>query len=134
MPAERLVTSPKCLQKPAQIKSQTSIKPVWTFECEDEVRGGAIVQDGTLYVPSYDHNLYALDAGNGTFIWKYATQGGLPGKPAITETNYYVGSEDKSGCMPYPAGLAAGYGSMTDDGPFRGFAGDRTGPCLHRFG
>ena len=75
-------------------KGPTSIKPVWTFECEDEIRGGVLVQDGMLFVPSYDHNLYALDAANGNFRWKYATQGGLPRKPAVYDTNIFVGSED----------------------------------------
>ena len=74
--------------------SQSTVKPVWTFECEDEIRGGVVVQDGILFVPSYDHNLYALEAGSGKFLWKYATQGGLPRKPAVYDNNIYVGSED----------------------------------------
>ena len=71
------------------------VKPLWVFECEDELRGSACYQDGALYIGCYDNNLYALDAANGKFKWKYPTDGGIPGKPAIYENNVYFGSEDK---------------------------------------
>lgn len=70
------------------------VKPLWAFECEDEVRGSATYHDGSLYVGCYDNNLYALDASNGQFKWKYATDGGIPGKPVVFEGNVYFGSED----------------------------------------
>ncbi len=72
-----------------------SIKPIWVFECEDEVRGTATYHEGVIYVGAYDHNLYALNAATGDFIWKYATDGGIVGKPAIFEKNIYIGSEDE---------------------------------------
>ncbi|MEK6223176.1 MAG: PQQ-binding-like beta-propeller repeat protein, partial [Chloroflexota bacterium] len=79
----------------ASVSSQTrGIKPLWTFECEDEIRGTPLYNNGTLYVGCYDNNLYALDASNGEFRWKYAAEGGLPGKPAIFDNNVYFGSED----------------------------------------
>ncbi len=71
-----------------------SIKPLWTFECEDEIRGSATYHQGRVYVGSYDHNLYALDAATGEFVWKYATDGGVVSRPAIYEGNIYFGSED----------------------------------------
>lgn len=70
------------------------VKPLWTFECEDEVRGTPLFYNSNLYVPCYDNNLYALDASNGNFLWKYATEGGLPGKPAVYENSLFIGSED----------------------------------------
>lgn len=70
------------------------VKSLWTFECEDEVRGSPLYHDGGLFVGCYDNNLYALDASNGEFRWKYATDGGLPGKPAYYDNNIYLGSED----------------------------------------
>ncbi|RME87139.1 MAG: protein kinase [Anaerolineae bacterium] len=71
-----------------------NIKPLWTFECEDEIRGSATYHQGRIYIGSYDHNLYALDAATGEFIWKYATDGGVVSRPAIYEDNIYFGSED----------------------------------------
>jgi outer membrane protein assembly factor BamB/tRNA A-37 threonylcarbamoyl transferase component Bud32 len=72
-----------------------SVKPLWTFKCEDEIRGSVTFENGKIYCGSYDHNLYALDASDGSFIWKFPTYGGIVGKPAIFENNIYIGSEDK---------------------------------------
>lgn len=70
------------------------IKPVWTFRCEDEIRGTPAYGDRVVYVGSYDNNLYALEATRGDFIWKYATDGGIVSKPALHENNVFFGSED----------------------------------------
>jgi outer membrane protein assembly factor BamB len=71
------------------------VKPLWIFGCEDELRASAAYHDGTLYIGCYDNNLYALDAANGQFKWKYPTDGGIPSKPAVYDGNIYFGSEDK---------------------------------------
>ncbi len=70
------------------------VKPLWTFKCEDEIRGTPNIHEGVLFIGSYDNNLYALDASNGEFSWKYATDGGIPGRPAIYDGNIFFGSED----------------------------------------
>ncbi len=78
------------------VKSTENIKPLWEFSCEDEIRGGGIIdEEGTLYIGSYDHNMYALDAEKGRFIWKYATEGGVVSRPALWENNLYFGSQDQ---------------------------------------
>lgn len=74
--------------------SREAIKPVWSFRCEDEIRGTPLCQDGILYAGSYDNNLYALDAANGQFLWKYPTDGAIVGKPTYYEGNLYFGSRD----------------------------------------
>lgn len=71
------------------------VKPLWTFKCEDEVRGTPAISQGSLFVGSYDHNLYALDAGEGKFQWKYPADGGIVSRPAIVDGNIFIGSEDK---------------------------------------
>jgi outer membrane protein assembly factor BamB/tRNA A-37 threonylcarbamoyl transferase component Bud32 len=71
------------------------IKPVWTFTCEDEIRGSPLCANGVVYVGSYDNNLYALGSSTGQFIWKYATDGGIVSRPAIFESNLCFGSEDR---------------------------------------
>jgi serine/threonine protein kinase len=71
------------------------IKPLWVFECEDEVRATPTYHNGSLFVGSYDNNLYAIDAANGEFLWKYPTEGGIVSKPAVMDDNLYFGSEDK---------------------------------------
>jgi outer membrane protein assembly factor BamB len=71
------------------------IKPLWKFQCEDEVRGTPAIAQGSLYIGSYDNNLYALDAAEGKFQWKYPTDGGIVSRPMIVDGNIYIGSEDK---------------------------------------
>jgi outer membrane protein assembly factor BamB len=76
------------------VSAKSGIKPIWVFECEDEIRGTPNYHQGVLYVGCYDNNLYALDAANGEFRWKYPTDGGLPGRPAVMDNTVFVGSED----------------------------------------
>ncbi len=77
------------------LSSQTgAIKPVWAFQCEDEIRGTPLFFNGSIYIGCYDNNLYALNATNGEFQWKYAADGGIVTKPAAFEGNIYFGSED----------------------------------------
>jgi outer membrane protein assembly factor BamB len=71
------------------------IKPLWKFKCEDEIRGTPAISEGSLYIGSYDHNLYSLDAADGKFQWKYPTEGGIVSRPAVADGNIYIGSEDK---------------------------------------
>lgn len=71
------------------------VHAVWSFACEDEIRGSPIVHEGILCVGSYDHNLYGLDAASGQFLWKYPTDGGLTGQPAIWQDTVLIGSEDR---------------------------------------
>ena len=73
----------------------SGIKPLWSFKTEDEIRGTPTISQGSLYIGSYDNNLYALDAADGKFQWKYPTDGGIVSRPALVDGNIYVGSEDK---------------------------------------
>jgi serine/threonine protein kinase len=73
----------------------SSIKPIWSFKCEDEVRGTPLVHQGVVYIGCYDNNLYALNAGDGKFQWKYPTDGGVVSRPAIYEGNVFFGSKDQ---------------------------------------
>lgn len=75
--------------------SLEGIKPIWAFQCEDEVRGTPLYYSGNIYAGCYDNNLYALNAANGEFVWKYATEGGIVSRPAVVEDTIFFGSEDK---------------------------------------
>jgi eukaryotic-like serine/threonine-protein kinase len=70
------------------------VKPKWTFRCEDEVRSSPRVVEGVSYVGSYDSNLYALNARNGSFLWKFPTKGGIVSAPCIDGDLVLFGSED----------------------------------------
>jgi serine/threonine protein kinase len=71
------------------------IEPVWTFECEDEIRGSAMVHNGVVFVGCYDNNLYALRADDGQFLWKFATEGAISGQPVVHNGVVFFGSEDE---------------------------------------
>ncbi len=78
-----------------QFFQDQSHSPIWSFTCEDEIRGTATYHEGVVYIGSYDHNMYALAADNGKFIWKYAADGGIVSKPAINDNKVYFGSTDQ---------------------------------------
>lgn len=76
------------------ITPNQSIKPLWSFQCEDEIRGTATYDNGMVYIGTYDNNLYALNAATGEFVWKHATEGGVVTKPVVYEQTVIFGSED----------------------------------------
>jgi len=75
-------------------KAGEGIKPIWEFQCEDELRGSPLLHNGMIYIGCYDNNIYALDAEKGSFAWKYPTEGGIVSRPAVYEDNLFFGSED----------------------------------------
>lgn len=96
--------TPSAVAAPATIAFQTStlsltrtdsVLPVWEFACEGEIGSSPTVSDGVLYVGSFDHNLYAIDATDGRFIWKYATEAGITSSPHVWEDLVFVGSQDR---------------------------------------
>jgi eukaryotic-like serine/threonine-protein kinase len=80
---------------PSSSPNAGGIKPIWAFQCEDEIRGTPLYLNGLLYVGCYDNNLYALNAANGEFSWKYATGGGIVSRPIAADDLVFFGSEDK---------------------------------------
>ncbi len=90
-----MLTEEISVSQATQFFQDQSHAPLWTFKCEDEIRGTPTYHDGVLYIGSYDHNLYALNASNGEFIWKYPAEGGVVTKPAVHETKVYFGSTDQ---------------------------------------
>ncbi|HEY5157697.1 MAG TPA: serine/threonine-protein kinase [Anaerolineales bacterium] len=79
----------------ASIQPSGGIKPLWYFQCEDEIRGAPLYYDGAIYIGSYDHNLYSLNPADGKLKWKYATDGGVVTRPAAYEGDIFIGSEDQ---------------------------------------
>lgn len=78
------------------VKRSDDIKPLWTFQCEDEVRGTPAFDNGTIFVGAYDNNLYALSAASGQFEWKFPTEGAVVGRPCVWDGTVYFGSADRN--------------------------------------
>lgn len=85
---------PAIASGPSQPVAADTVQAVWSFECEDEVRGSPVTAAGVVYAGAYDNNLYALDEATGQMLWKYPTDGGIAGTPAVWEEMVFVGSED----------------------------------------
>ncbi len=73
------------------------IKILWNSDFAlQEITGVSIsVDGGTIYAGSKDHNVYAIDASDGSVLWQYLAEHEIVGTPAVDEDgNIYVGSKD----------------------------------------
>ena len=67
---------------------------LWSFATGDGVTSLAVGADGTVYVGSYDHKLYALTP-EGQLKWSFATGGQVDSSPVVgVDDTVYVGSWD----------------------------------------
>ena len=68
---------------------------VWSFNgAESWYWGEAVATADTIYAPSLDGHLYALDIANGQLRWRMDAGGAIVGKPAIVNDRIAVGSRD----------------------------------------
>lgn len=79
----------------APLVLREGVSPLWSFSCGDEVRSSPVAFENSVYVGSYDHNLYCLDAETGTERWKYTTDGGIVSSPCLWNEMVFFGSEDQ---------------------------------------
>lgn len=73
------------------------IKILWISNFAiQEITGLSISGDGgTIYAGSVDHNVYAVNAADGSVLWQYLTDHEIVGTPAVDQDgNIYVGSKD----------------------------------------
>lgn len=66
----------------------------WQFETHGPIAGSPTIAGGTLYVGSYDHDLYALDAATGKERWKFESEGRIVSTPSVQDGTVYFGSMD----------------------------------------
>lgn len=80
----------------AGIDADIGIQQQWKFKAEDEIRTSPTAYRDLVFVSSYDTNVWALNADDGEFMWKYATTAGIAASPVIDEEHGFVmvGSED----------------------------------------
>jgi outer membrane protein assembly factor BamB len=52
------------------------------------------VVDGTVFVGSFDDNVYALDAGEGSERWSFQTGNSVISSPTVVDGTVFVGSYD----------------------------------------
>jgi outer membrane protein assembly factor BamB len=61
----------------------------------DLLTSSPVVENGTVYIGSGDHHIYAIDAAAGTLRWKFETGDVVHASPAIARGTVYVGSWDR---------------------------------------
>ena len=70
---------------------------LWKFETGGAVNNSspAIGSDGTVYVGSHDHKVYAINGKSGVKLWEFETGDKVFSSPAIgSDGTVYVGSRD----------------------------------------
>jgi len=81
--------------KAAPVSGVENVTPIWSFQVEDAIRSTPLVYNGIVYAGSYDNNLWALDAKDGSLKWKFATEGGIGSSPTYAGGSIYIGSSDQ---------------------------------------
>ncbi|MFC2071902.1 PQQ-binding-like beta-propeller repeat protein [Chloroflexota bacterium] len=66
----------------------------WVFSTGGPIHSSPAVVDGTVYIGSEDHKLYAVDATTGDKRWEYETGSWVESSPAIVNGVVYIGSND----------------------------------------
>src|SRR5260370_11106952 len=66
----------------------------WTAITGDRIYSTPAVVNGVVYVGSWDHKLYALNATTGTTLWTATTGDYIQSSPAVVNGIVYVGSYD----------------------------------------
>lgn len=68
---------------------------LWRFTVGSDIHSYPAVADGVVYVGSYDGNLYAVDAKEGTLRWKFGAEYGVVGSaPVVEDGVVYFGADD----------------------------------------
>ena len=67
---------------------------LWVFKTGGRVWSSPAVVNGVVYFGSFDRNVYAVNAKDGTEIWNFSTGGGIYSSPAVADNIVYVGSND----------------------------------------
>jgi putative membrane protein insertion efficiency factor len=72
--------------------------PAWDhpFATGGRVWATPLVLTGTVYVPSLDHNLYALELATGRELWRFEAEGAIAGQPIALNDSLYLGSFDRN--------------------------------------
>lgn len=77
-----------------EIDFPTSVRKKWAVETGGSVRSSPTVTDGTVYIGSYDANVYALSAETGAERWSFQTSGKIESSPTVVNGTVYIGNND----------------------------------------
>jgi len=69
---------------------------VWEYETDGIITAAPKIIGSTVYIGSWDGELYALDSASGDLKWKYQTGWGIDTTPEISDGIVFVGSLDNN--------------------------------------
>lgn len=67
----------------------------WTFTTGDQISSTPAVDNGRVYVGSYDNKLYCINQTTRTAEWNYTTGNDILSSPTVVNDRVYFGSMDK---------------------------------------
>ncbi len=67
---------------------------LWEYETNGVITAPPKISGKTVYLGSWDGNIYAIDSNSGTLRWKYETGWGIDSTPEISDGMVFVGSLD----------------------------------------
>lgn len=82
----------------------THCKQQWSFQTRDRVKADPLVHNGTVYIGSYDGNLYALDAKTGAVKWTFPDTY----TKKKNSSQFEMGSQSPAGISPESVAVAEG--------------------------
>ena len=75
-------------------EGQTISPTIWEFETNRQITSSSTIWNGVVYVGSWDHHLYAINAKTGKLKWKFETKDRIEASPVISKGVVYIGSTD----------------------------------------
>jgi outer membrane protein assembly factor BamB len=69
------------------------LEVLWKFETKDSIESTAAISKGTVYIGSFDENLYAIDLASGKERWRYKA-GPIKSAVSVQGDAVYVGDSD----------------------------------------
>jgi len=71
-----------------------SMRLVWKFKTDGQIKSSPAIDDGLVFVGSSDANIYGIDLENGRQVWQYRTSDAVEASPCMVEGSVFVGSSD----------------------------------------
>lgn len=68
----------------------------WSFKTDGVITSPPEYKDGKVFFGSWDHNIYCLDAKDGSKIWSFETEWGIDSTPEIAKNQVFVGGLDNN--------------------------------------
>jgi outer membrane protein assembly factor BamB len=95
---------------------------IWTYDPNPNgrVESGITVHDGVVYFGTLNNYVYAINATNSYFLWRYPTNGSVYSSPAVDDDLVCVGSDDgKVYALNVSGSTAISKWNFTADGAVR---------------